>query len=187
MHQGDLAKYGEMVSSWHPAVCRQPQTCASRVRRGRAGGDRAPPPQRYRPHAHHAGACPQAQRLRQGRRERLPLLRRHDGRAACSKCPGSQQPVRRPSPRRLTRLLRAAPLGSRGESHRRARADEVVWHLLQVADPSLCAHHLCAHHHPGAGGIGASGPPAIRRASLNWPLPLRGLRLCGRGGAAASG
>ena len=80
------------------------------------------------------------------------------------------------SGQRLTRLLRAAPLGSRGESHRRARADEVVWHLLQVADPSLCAHH-----HPGAGGIGASGPPAIRRASLSWPRAVAGLAvLCAR-------
>lgn len=62
MHQGDLAKYGEMVSSWHPR--RDGRTCASRVRRGRAGGDRAPPPQRDRAHPHHAGACAQAQRLR---------------------------------------------------------------------------------------------------------------------------
>ena len=54
---------------------------------GRTGGDRAPPSQLDRAHAHHTSACSQAQRLRQSLRGRLPLLRRHDGRAACSKVP----------------------------------------------------------------------------------------------------
>ena len=63
MHQGDLAKYGEMVSSWHPRreAANVPLTCLAC---GRTGGDRTPPSQRDRAHAHHAGACPQAQRLR---------------------------------------------------------------------------------------------------------------------------
>lgn len=68
MHQGDLAKYGEMVTPGTrlaPAV----QTDANApphvaVWLGRTGGDRAPPSQLDRAHANYTSACSQAQRLR---------------------------------------------------------------------------------------------------------------------------